>query len=65
MCVTWNVTLEADNHADSLFVIVWSSDNSTWTGPEYVSMDKLLNQKYQKAYYISSSKQHQNRRNCH
>jgi len=52
-------------HSHPVFLIVWASDNSRWTDPEYVSIDKLLNQKYHKSYYISSRKQHQNRRNCH
>jgi hypothetical protein len=51
-------------HILSVGIIVLLSDNSNWPGPEYISMDKLLNHKYQKAYYISSRKQHQNRCNC-
>jgi len=43
MRVRGNVTLEADIHAYIVFIIVWSSDNSSWTAPEYVSMDNLLN----------------------
>jgi len=46
------------NH--SVFFIVWSSDNPSWPGPEYASIDKLLNHKYQKSHYFLSSKQDKN-----
>ena len=46
----------------SVFFIVWSSNNPSWPGPEYAFIDILLSHKCHKSYYIPSRKQYQNRR---
>ena len=49
----------------SIFLLLPSSNTSTWPAFQYVSMGTSLDQQYENSYYISSRKYSHNWRHCH
>jgi hypothetical protein len=52
-------------HEESIYAFRPTSNISTWSEFQYVSMDTSLDQQYENSYYIFCRKYSQNWRYCH